>query len=93
MYEPQQLLDLQDNNGGFGAGADSSSWLSGEDRSPTLRRTDSSLSNSAAGTVDRTLFNDLVQIVPLVQSLIVILFFPFWVCFFSSVIWCIMLNF
>ncbi|KAL3343070.1 hypothetical protein AABB24_026897 [Solanum stoloniferum] len=70
MYEPQQLLDLQDNNGGFGAGADSRSWLSGEDRSPTLRRTDSSLSNSAAGTVDRTLFNDLVQIVPLVQSLI-----------------------
>lgn len=74
MYEPQQLLDLQDNNGGFGAGADSRSWLSGDDRSPTIRRTDSSLSNSAAGTVDRTLFNDLVQIVPLVQSLIVILF-------------------
>ncbi|MCD9645980.1 Protein MICROTUBULE BINDING PROTEIN 2C [Datura stramonium] len=70
MYEPQQLLDLQDNNGGFGAGADSRSWLSGDDRSPTLRRTDSSLSNSAAGTVDRMLFNDLVEIVPLVQSLI-----------------------
>lgn len=70
MYEPQQLLDLQDNNGGFGAGADSRSWLPGDDRSPTLRRTDSSLSHSAAGTVDRTLFNDLVQIVPLVQSLI-----------------------
>lgn len=63
MYEPQQLLDLQDhNNGGFGAGA-------GAD-SPTLRRTDSSLSNSAAGNVDRMLFNDLVEIVPLVQSLI-----------------------
>ncbi|XP_016465993.1 protein MICROTUBULE BINDING PROTEIN 2C-like [Nicotiana tabacum] len=71
MYEAQQLLDLQDNNnGGFGGGADSRSWLSGEDRSPTLRRTDSSLSNSAAGNVDRMLFNDLVEIVPLVQSLI-----------------------
>ncbi|KAJ8553747.1 hypothetical protein K7X08_024425 [Anisodus acutangulus] len=56
MYEPQQ----DNNNGGFGAGADS----------PTLRRSDSSLSNSAAGSVDRMLFNDLVQIVPLVQSLI-----------------------
>ncbi|PHT47603.1 hypothetical protein CQW23_11811 [Capsicum baccatum] len=71
MYEPQQLLDLQGNNGGFGGGAESKSWLSGEDRSPTLRRTNSSLSNSAAaGNVDRMLFNDLVEIVPLVQSLI-----------------------
>ncbi|XP_059303757.1 protein MICROTUBULE BINDING PROTEIN 2C-like [Lycium ferocissimum] len=59
MYEPQQLSD---NNDGFGAGADVS---------PTLRRTDSSLSNSTVDrTVDRMLFNDLVEIVPLVQSLI-----------------------
>ncbi|KAK6128119.1 hypothetical protein DH2020_038133 [Rehmannia glutinosa] len=70
MYEPQQqhLLDLQDNSG---FGSDPKSWLSGDD----LRRTLSSLSAAAAtasatGNVDRVLFNDLVEMVPLVQSLI-----------------------
>lgn len=72
MYETQQqhLLDLQDNSG---FGSDPKSWLSGDD----LRRTLSSLSAAAAtasatGNVDRVLFNDLVEMVPLVQSLIVI---------------------
>ncbi|KAI3463835.1 hypothetical protein Pfo_020498 [Paulownia fortunei] len=70
MYETQQqhLLDLQDNSG---FGSDPKSWLSGDD----LRRTLSSLSAAAAtasatGNVDRVLFNDLVEMVPLVQSLI-----------------------
>ncbi|KAL2479097.1 movement protein binding protein 2C [Forsythia ovata] len=77
MYEPQHLVDLQDNNG---FGSDPKSWLSGggggggEDHS-SLASTLSSLSAaaataSAAGNVDRVLFNNLVEIVPLVQSLI-----------------------
>ncbi|KAK2969715.1 LOW QUALITY PROTEIN: hypothetical protein RJ640_004221, partial [Escallonia rubra] len=50
-------------------------WLSGEDQPPSasIRRTLSSFSaaaGGAAGNVDRVLFNDLVEIVPLVQSLI-----------------------
>ncbi|KAK3012728.1 hypothetical protein RJ639_009561 [Escallonia herrerae] len=76
MYEPQHFVDLQDNAaGGFGGGPDS--WLSGEDQPPSasIRRTLSSFSaaaaaGGAAGNVDRVLFNDLVEIVPLVQSLI-----------------------
>ncbi|XP_052179824.1 protein MICROTUBULE BINDING PROTEIN 2C isoform X2 [Diospyros lotus] len=70
MYEPQHFVDLQDNSG-LG---DPKSWLSGEDHptSPALRRTHSSLSTAAgsSGDVDRVLFNDLVEMVPLVQSLI-----------------------
>ncbi|KAL5751441.1 hypothetical protein ACOSP7_026044 [Xanthoceras sorbifolium] len=69
MFEAQHLVDLQDNSA-FG---DSNSWLSAEDNSsPTQRRLHSSLANSATANsnVDRVLFNDLVQIVPLVQSLI-----------------------
>lgn len=68
MYEPQHFLDLQDN-ASYG---DPKSWLSAEDHSPS--RTQSSLSNAistaTSGNVDPVLFNDLVQIVPLVQSLI-----------------------
>ncbi|CAK9147907.1 unnamed protein product [Ilex paraguariensis] len=73
MYEPGHLNDLQDD---AGFGGDPKSWLSGEhlSSSPTLHRTLSSLSNATtngtAGNVDRVLFNDLVEIVPLVQSLI-----------------------
>ena len=74
MYEPQHFVDLQDN-AGYG---DPNSWLSTEDHSPSaaaLRRTHASLSNAIAAAtssnVDRVLFNDLVEIVPLVQSLIV----------------------
>ncbi|KAL1531670.1 protein MICROTUBULE BINDING PROTEIN 2C-like [Salvia divinorum] len=70
MYEsqPQHLLDLQDSSG---FSADPKSWLSGDD----LSRTFSSLSaaaaaSSATGGVDPVLFNDLVAMVPLVQSLI-----------------------
>ncbi|KAG8388790.1 hypothetical protein BUALT_Bualt02G0161800 [Buddleja alternifolia] len=67
MYDPQQqqqdLLDLQDNNTAFGSDDD-------------LRRTVSSLSDaaataSAAGNVDRALYIDLVQMLPLVQSLLI----------------------
>lgn len=78
MYKPQQqqqqqhLVDLQDT---AGFRPDSKSWLSGVDDS-SLSRTFSSLSAAAAtasatGNVDPVLFNDLVEMVPLVQSLIV----------------------
>lgn len=69
MFDPQHYVDLHDN-GSFG---DPKSWLAGEEpSSPTHRRTHSSLStmNASNGNVDRVLFNDLVEIVPLVQSLI-----------------------
>ncbi|KAH1089089.1 hypothetical protein J1N35_016346 [Gossypium stocksii] len=67
MFEPQHLLDLQENSG-FGT------WLSGDNSnsSPTHRRVDSSLVHSAPGDVDRVLYKDLVEMIPLVQSLIVI---------------------
>jgi hypothetical protein len=76
MYEAQRFVDSQEN-ANFG---DPKSWLSGEDHnsSPTHRLTQSSLVNSTAtapagpnGSLDRVLFQDLVEIVPLVQSLIV----------------------
>ncbi|KAH7528904.1 hypothetical protein FEM48_Zijuj05G0127300 [Ziziphus jujuba var. spinosa] len=75
MYEQQHFVDLQDNGSGYG---DPNSWLSGESNSsPTHHRTQSSLSAVGAGAgvatnanLDRVLFNDLVEIVPLVQSLI-----------------------
>ena len=78
MYEPQHFVDLQENATSFG---DPDSWLSGDSNlSPTHRRNQPSLASAVAaaaaageanGNVDRALFNDLVQIVPLVQSLIV----------------------
>ncbi|XP_011086910.1 uncharacterized protein LOC105168503 isoform X2 [Sesamum indicum] len=70
MYEPQQqhLLDLQDNSG---FGSDPKSWLSGDDLSRTLSSLSAAAATaSATGNVDRVLFNDLVEMVPLVQSLI-----------------------
>ena len=82
MFDPQHLL--QDDSG-FG---DQNSWLSGDhNSSPARRLSHSSLANAsistsstpaaaaaaaANGNFDRELFNNLVSIVPLVQSLIVI---------------------
>ncbi|XP_017238538.1 protein MICROTUBULE BINDING PROTEIN 2C [Daucus carota subsp. sativus] len=68
MYEAQQhFVDLDDS-------AAANSWLAaGQDRSvdsPLLRRTHDSFSAAPASNLDRNLFNDLVEIVPLVQSLI-----------------------
>ncbi|KAG8484718.1 hypothetical protein CXB51_023898 [Gossypium anomalum] len=65
MFEPQHLLDLEENSG-FGT------WLSGDNSnsSPTHRRVESSLVHSAPGDVDRVLYKDLVEMIPLVQSLI-----------------------
>lgn len=68
MYESQQhFVDLDDS-------AAANSWLAaGQDRSvdsPLLRRTHDSFSAAPASNLDRNLFNDLVEIVPLVQSLI-----------------------
>ncbi|KVH99300.1 hypothetical protein Ccrd_022462 [Cynara cardunculus var. scolymus] len=77
-HQSSQHFDLEQDNAtlGFGGG-EPTSWLSGEDlrpSSPSHRRNLSAFSSStattAAGNVDRLLFNDLVQIVPLVQSLI-----------------------
>lgn len=61
MYEPQHFADLQENSSGCGEVL----------LSPSAHPTQSSLSNAAPSNVDRVLFNDLVEIVPLVQSLIV----------------------
>lgn len=73
MYDPQHFMDLQENSG-FG---DQNSWLSGDvDSASTHSRLQSSLANIAAansaggGNVDRVLYNDLVEMIPLVQSLI-----------------------
>ncbi|KAB2634598.1 hypothetical protein D8674_040862 [Pyrus ussuriensis x Pyrus communis] len=71
MYDPQHFLESQDNSRNFG---DPKSWLSGDvNSSPTHRPTQSSLAHSSTATnsnLDRVLFKDLVEIVPLVQSLI-----------------------
>ena len=97
MFEPQHLVDLQDNRSATAAAgtAEPNSWLSGDVRlhhtassSPSsLHRTLSALSNaSAAGSYDPVLFNDLVEMVPLVQSLIVSNFLVFYSCLkFKSV--------
>lgn len=70
MYEAQNFLHSQDNSSNFGQ--DLKSWLSGDANSSP---TQSSLAHSSTTTthnsnVDRVLFKDLVEIVPLVQSLI-----------------------
>lgn len=78
-HQSSQHFDLEQDNANLGfGGGEPTSWLSGEDlrpSSPSHRRNLSAFSNStattAAGNVDRLLFNDLVEIVPLVQSLIV----------------------
>ncbi|KAJ7942174.1 movement protein binding protein 2C [Quillaja saponaria] len=76
MYEAQDFVDLRENSN-FG---DPNSWLSAEDNSsPTQLRTHSSITNAITdpgtkGNLDRDLFKDLVEIVPLVQSLIVFSF-------------------
>ncbi|KAJ0747800.1 putative microtubule binding protein 2C [Helianthus annuus] len=67
-HQSSQHFDLdQDNTTSGFNGGEQTSWLSGEDlrpNSPSHHR------NPAANNVDRLLYNDLVQIVPLVQSLI-----------------------
>ncbi|VFQ76457.1 unnamed protein product [Cuscuta campestris] len=79
MYDPQHLLDPHDaGSGRFGGdGTDPQSWLSGGVPSPPPtsppRRADSSFSAAsvaAAANVDPSIFNELVEMVPLVMSLI-----------------------
>ncbi|XP_043715695.1 protein MICROTUBULE BINDING PROTEIN 2C isoform X2 [Telopea speciosissima] len=68
MFEQQHFVDLQEA-GSFG---DPKSWLSGEDQSsPLPQRTMSSLSNGNGnnGNVDRVLYKNLVEMVPLIESL------------------------
>lgn len=78
MFEPQHFVDLQDNSA---FGDSKSSWLTGDgNSSPTQRgAAQPSLGNSGAtnSNVDRDLYKDLVEIVPLVQSLIVCIFLFF----------------
>ncbi|XP_031371533.1 protein MICROTUBULE BINDING PROTEIN 2C isoform X2 [Punica granatum] len=62
MFEPQNFMDLQDNSG-FG---EPKSWLSVEAGDA------GGVSSGSGRSLDRVLFNDLVEIVPLVQSLIVL---------------------
>lgn len=79
MYDPQHLVDPHDaGSGRFGGdGTDPQSWLSGGVPSPPPtsppRRADSSFSAAsvaAAANVDPSIFNELVEMVPLVLSLI-----------------------
>nr|GMC50717.1 Hop-interacting protein THI110 [Ipomoea batatas] len=83
MYDPQHLVDLHDAAADrfCGDGADPRSWLSGDDHhssppdSSALRRTNSSLSAAsaaaaaAAANVDPRLVTDILEIFPLVLSL------------------------
>lgn len=66
-------MDLQENSG-LG---DPKSWLSGEVGDA------SGVSTGTGGNLDRVLFNDLVEIVPLVQSLIVITYLSYCVQFWG----------
>ncbi|XP_010260997.1 PREDICTED: uncharacterized protein LOC104599939 [Nelumbo nucifera] len=67
MFEHQHFVDLQERFG------DSKSWLSGEDHSSPLlsQRVNSSLANGngSNSNVDRVLYKNLVEMVPLVESL------------------------
>ncbi|GMI95223.1 movement protein binding protein 2C [Hibiscus trionum] len=69
MFEPQRFVDLQANSS-FG---DPKSWLSGDNHN-TVNGTDSSRTQPSLpysnGNLDRALYNDLVEMIPLVQSLI-----------------------
>ncbi|KAI3825616.1 hypothetical protein L1987_07125 [Smallanthus sonchifolius] len=67
-HQSFQHFDLEQPNAvlGFGGG-EPPSWLSGEDLRPS---SPSHHRNPAANNVDRLLYDDLVQIVPLLQSLI-----------------------
>ncbi|XP_019153095.1 PREDICTED: GRIP domain-containing protein RUD3 isoform X2 [Ipomoea nil] len=79
MYDPQHLVDLHDaaDDRFCGDGADPRSWLSGDDHhssppdSSALHRTNSSLSAAAAAAanVDPRLVTDILEIFPLVLSL------------------------
>ncbi|XP_002514605.2 protein MICROTUBULE BINDING PROTEIN 2C [Ricinus communis] len=74
MYDPNQhFVDLQENSS-FG---DTKSWLLDDDdknnnSSPTLRLTHSNSASTAGttGNIDPVLFNNIVEMVPLIESLI-----------------------
>eukprot|EP00262_Sarcandra_glabra_P007932 TRINITY_DN2106_c0_g1_i1.p1 TRINITY_DN2106_c0_g1~~TRINITY_DN2106_c0_g1_i1.p1 ORF type:complete len:355 (-),score=83.23 TRINITY_DN2106_c0_g1_i1:142-1206(-) len=75
MMEHQHFIDLQQENGSFG---DPKSWLSEEHHlSSTPHQTHPSSSSSSSsisvpannGNFDRVLYRDLVEMIPLVQSL------------------------
>ncbi|XP_051117089.1 protein MICROTUBULE BINDING PROTEIN 2C [Andrographis paniculata] len=71
VFDSQQQEHLLDLHDGSGFASDPKTWLTGDDISRTLSSlSDMAASASATGNVDRELFNDLVEMVPLVQSLI-----------------------
>ncbi|KAF9624461.1 hypothetical protein IFM89_011469 [Coptis chinensis] len=59
MYEEQNIFDLEEENGESLIN-DPKSWLSGEDQSP---------SQSQRSSFDRVLYKNLVEMIPLVESL------------------------
>ncbi|KAF8005765.1 hypothetical protein BT93_K0138 [Corymbia citriodora subsp. variegata] len=67
MFEAQGFVDLGENPGPVG---DLKLWLSGDANSSSSPTHLPPHSGAAGANVDRVLFNDLVEIVPLVQSLI-----------------------
>lgn len=71
MFEARGFVDLGgDGSSGLALG-DPKLWLSGDANPPSPTHLPPHSSAAAAANVDRVLFNDLVEIVPLVQSLIV----------------------
>ncbi|XWS37241.1 hypothetical protein CRYUN_Cryun19dG0026500 [Craigia yunnanensis] len=69
MFEPQHFVELQDNSG-FG---ELKSWFSEDNYNNSFQThhpTQPSLTHSAPSNVDRVLYKDLVEMIPLVQSLI-----------------------
>ncbi|GAA0165911.1 hypothetical protein LIER_21191 [Lithospermum erythrorhizon] len=68
MYEPQNFLDLQDDPNA--AGADPKSWLSGDGDNFSAASPPPPPPPLPPGNVDQRLLRDLVDMVPLVQSLI-----------------------
>ncbi|XP_061355296.1 protein MICROTUBULE BINDING PROTEIN 2C [Gastrolobium bilobum] len=62
----QHLVEMQENSE-FG---DPNSWLSAHEHSSSSLASSTAAASAANANMDRVLFNDLVEIVPLVQSLI-----------------------
>ncbi|KAL3716628.1 hypothetical protein ACJRO7_008241 [Eucalyptus globulus] len=75
MFEAQGFVELggEGHHPGLAVGGDPKHlWLSGDANSAASSPTRLPGGGGGASNVDRVLFNDLVEIVPLVQSLIVL---------------------
>lgn len=67
MFEQQHFVDLQDNNGSSHGGGDPKSWLSGEAQSSSPNQKPPTSGNGS--NFDKVLYKNLVEMVPLVESL------------------------